>query len=102
MIQASPEELAMVLDIIKALAPDCKVVAFGSRCKGTSRRNSDLDLAFIGDKKMDWRLLARIREAFADSDIPYHVDALDYRSVAPWFQSIIDRTHDLIYPPQTV
>jgi len=47
MICVSDFELKIIIDIIKKLAPDCDVLAFGSRYKWTSKDYSDLDLAFV-------------------------------------------------------
>jgi len=54
-----------------------KMVVFGSRIKGTSKRLSDLDVC-LKDKILDsdYELL---KEKFEKSDLPFKVDLVEYR-----------------------
>jgi len=99
MICVSDFELDIILDIIKKYASDCDVLAFGSRYKWTPKDYSDLDLAFVqkeGDK-LGLNRTGDLKEAFAESDLPYRVDVLDYHAISPEFRAIIDRENEVIY-----
>ncbi len=63
---------------------------FGSRATGTARRDSDLDLALVVDRPLDWVLLADITMALSESDLPFKVDVLDLMAVEPSFRQLID------------
>jgi len=44
MLDIAPEHLEIVKTILSDFVPDYEVRAFGSRCDGTARQYSDLDL----------------------------------------------------------
>ncbi len=52
-------------------------VVFGSRINGASRRYSDIDLGFKGSSPMPISMIAKLWNAFDDSDIPYVVDIVE-------------------------
>jgi len=97
MIRVSEAELKIINDIISWLAPDCDVLAFGSRYHGKAKEYSDLDLAFVGGEKLGLRRCLQIENAFAESDLPYRVEVLDYRAISPEFRAIIDNGNAKIY-----
>lgn len=63
--------------------------AFGSRTKGTQKRLSDLDLCF--KEPIPFNVQGHIEEDFQESDLPFKVDVLDWRLMAPEFQEIIGK-----------
>ncbi len=89
MIKVSSEHLKHIRKILRELAPDCQAQAFGSRVRGAPKKYSDLDIALIGPKKIDSRRLRRIKEAFAESDLPFRVDILDWNALSPQFKNAI-------------
>jgi predicted nucleotidyltransferase len=97
MIHISENELAIIGDIVSKLAPDCDVLAFGSRYHMKAKKHSDLDLAFMGDKKLGLKRCFQLENAFAESDLPYRVDVLDYHILSPEFRAIIDSGNEIIY-----
>ena len=99
MICVSDAEMKIVLGIIKKHAPDCDVLAFGSRYKWTPKDYSDLDLAFAlpNDEKLDVKCIAALQEAFAESDLPYRVDVVDYNAVSKEFRAVVDEGNEVIY-----
>jgi len=97
MTAVSPEEMEMILIVIKKHVPQCDVLAFGSRFKGTHDDASDLDLVLVGKEKLGLSLIGRIKEDFMESDIPFKVDILDYHSISPAFREIVDNGHERIY-----
>ena len=97
MIHASKEELKIINDIISRLASDCDVLAFGSRYHMKAKEYSDLDLAFVGKEKLGLKRCLQLEDAFAESDLPYRVDVLDYYAISPEFRLIIDRGNERIF-----
>jgi predicted nucleotidyltransferase len=88
----SPDHRKIVQAILAAhLPPGFTVRVFGSRAKGTTKPFSDLDLALKGRETLSLSQLADLAEAFSESDLPFKVDIVDWRSVSSTFQAIIDR-----------
>ncbi|MEK7476067.1 MAG: restriction endonuclease subunit S [Candidatus Coatesbacteria bacterium] len=96
MIDLRPDHLKIVLDILHEHVPDREVRAFGSRATWTAKDHSDLDLAIVGKEKLDWQLLARIKEAFSDSDLPIRVDVLDWHGISDSFRKVIEKGYEVI------
>jgi uncharacterized protein len=72
----------LVLNILRAnLPPSTKGWVFGSRVTGRARRYSDLDLAIDAGRQLTLDEMARLSEAFSDSDLPYKVDFIDWRDI---------------------
>jgi predicted nucleotidyltransferase len=86
-----------MLSTIKTFAPDCDVLAFGSRYSWTAKDTSDLDLAFIGNEKLGLAKRTKIEMAFEATDLPYRVDVVDYNSVSNSFRNIIDSGNEIIH-----
>lgn len=90
MIDVREDHLKIVLDILNKFVPSCEVRIFGSRYKWTAKDYSDLDLAIVCKEKIDWKLLADIKEAFQESELPYRVDVLDWNSISEEFKKVIE------------
>jgi type I restriction enzyme S subunit len=84
-------EWLIIRNILRAHAPDCTVWAFGSRATGRAKQYSDLDLAINGNKPLGIDLAAQLTEAFAESDLPYKVDIVDWITVSESFRKAIER-----------
>jgi len=97
MICASEAELKIIDEIIRRLAPDCDVLVFGSRYHKNAKEYSDLDLAFVGREKLGLKRRLQLEDAFAESDLPYRIDVLDYHGISPEFRAIIDNGNEKIY-----
>lgn len=91
--QASEEQKRLVISILEAVIPGYSVWVFGSRVEGGSiKPYSDLDLAVLpsgssGDLSIE--VLAELREAFDESDLPWKVDVVNYEGVSDSFKAII-------------
>jgi predicted nucleotidyltransferase len=85
-----PDHLAIVRDILRRHVPQYDVWAFGSRTQGRARSYSDLDLVIMTDEPLLLRVLAALVEDFADSDLPWKVDIVDWASTGAPFRSIIE------------
>jgi type I restriction enzyme S subunit len=90
MIDVSPNHLDIVRTILAKYVPQCEARVFGSRCTGTAKLYSDLDIALVGHEKLDWRLLADIKEEFQESELPFRVDILDWNAITAEFRHVIE------------
>jgi predicted nucleotidyltransferase len=90
-------DMAIIIETITTYAPDCDVLAFGSRYKWTAKDSSDLDLAFVGKEKLGIAKRARIEAAFEASNLPYRVDVVDYNSISNAFRAVVDGGNEQIY-----
>jgi predicted nucleotidyltransferase len=98
MISVTEHEYKIIIDILNKYVPNCEVRAFGSRYKWTARDHSDLDLAIVGDIKIDMNLLFDIKEAFQESDLVFRVDVLNWQAISPEFQKVIEAGYEVIFP----
>ena len=96
MIDLNPNHLGTVRAILAEHVPGCEVRAFGSRTTWTAKDYSDLDLAVVCEKQLDWRVLGRLKEAFEESDLPMRVDALDWHAISESFREVIERDYVVI------
>jgi len=79
-----------VLTILAANLPrDATVWVFGSRATGRARRYSDLDLAIDAGRPLTLDELARLAEAYSESELPYGVDIVDWQSIDDRFRQMI-------------
>ena len=81
----------IIQSVLRRHVPDRTVWAFGSRAKWAAKKFSDLDLAIIGEQPLGLDLSAKLAEAFAESDLPYKVDLVDWTITRESFKKIIER-----------
>jgi predicted nucleotidyltransferase len=85
----SAQELALVQSILATWLPMHEVRMFGSRARGAPKPYSDLDLVIMGETPVALTTLAQLQEAFADSDLPWRVDVVDWACTSPEFRAHI-------------
>lgn len=90
MIDLADEHLAEVRRILQAHVPKCEVLAFGSRVRGNAQTYSDLDLALAAPEKIPQRQLEDLKDSFAESDLPFRVDVLDWHEISDRFRKTIE------------
>jgi len=100
MIDLAPQHLEQVRQILARHAPGCQVRAFGSRVTGRARRYSDLDLVLVSQTPLSWHALEALKDAFAESDLPFRVDVLDWRAISPEFRRIIEQEYVVVQTAQ--
>jgi uncharacterized protein len=84
------EHRRILLEILRVNLPrTAKAWVFGSRAAGRARPYSDLDLAIDAGRPLTLDQLARLAEAFSESELPYRVDVTDWRSLDDRFRRII-------------
>ncbi len=96
MIDLQSDHLALIQTILAQHVPHAEVRTFGSRVTGTARDYSDLDLVVVGREKIDRKTLHRLEEAFAESDLPFRVDVLDWHRISDSFRQVIEETYGVI------
>lgn len=97
-IDIQPRHWEIVRDILRKHVPQYEVWAFGSRAERKTKKYSDLDLAVISDKPLGLHLTASMDEAFAESDLPFKVDVVDWATTKENFRKIIEENHVVIHP----
>lgn len=89
-LDLEPRHLDMVRRILARHAPDVRAWAFGSRTAGHARCFSDLDVVLEAENGVPIETLARLRDAFSESDLPIKVDVVDWDALDPEFRSAIE------------
>ncbi len=89
-IDIRPHHLHIVQYILQQYVPDARVRVFGSRAKGTARKTSDLDLCIDAGAPLSFTTAGNLSEDFAESDLPYKVDVVDWHACSPDFQELIN------------
>lgn len=95
-LDLDPSALEMVRAILREQVSGMEVRAFGSRVTGTSRRMSDLDLAFMTSEPMDLSRRALLRESFTESALPIRVDVVDWAATGETFRRIIEEAYVVV------
>lgn len=90
-VDVRPDLWDIVRGVLQKHVPQYEVWAFGSRVTGTAKPYSDLDLAVITRDPSGWEVCAGLADAFADSDLPWRVDVVDWASTGASFRRIIER-----------
>ena len=88
-IDIRPEHWVIVREILRRQVPDCEVWAFGSRARKTSKPYSDLDLAVISKTPLSLQTSGALSADFADSDLPFKVDVVDWATTSSSFRTVI-------------
>lgn len=98
-LKVQAHELQIVLDLLREIVPEYEVRAFGSRVSGNPKPFSDLDLALLGPEALPISTRADLQHAFTESDLPWKVDLVDWQSISPEFQNIIQANFETLQTP---
>lgn len=90
-VEAAEADLDTVKAILHAHLPGREVWAFGSRARRCAKPYSDLDLVIMGDEPLSLDALAVLNEAFAESDLPWKVDVVDWARMSDAFRRIVEQ-----------
>ena len=85
----SAQELTLVQSILATWLPGREVPIFGERAGNHPKPYSDLDLVIMGETPTPLAVLGQLQEAFASSELPWRVDAVDWASTSAQFQKHI-------------
>ncbi len=91
LIEVRPDLWDIVQGILRAHLPQHEVWAFGSRAKSMAKPYSDLDLVVITDHPLSLDVTAALTDAFAESDLPWRVDVVDWATTSASFRQIMER-----------
>ncbi len=58
-----------IRQLITRIEPDSEVYLFGSRARGTHKRNSDWDLLILLDGKVDWKRQEKVIDELFDIEL---------------------------------
>ena len=97
-IDLQPEHWEIVRRILDGLLPQHEVWAFGSRARRTAKPHSDLDLAVITAEALTLDQTAELAEAFAESDLPFKVDIVDWSRIDERFRKVIEADRVIMQP----
>ena len=100
LVDLRPDHWAIVRNVLWEHVPDREVLAFGSRATWTARTYSDLDLAILGDDPLTLNASSSLAEAFAESDLPFKVDVVEWARIEDTFRSKIRRDGVSLQIPQ--
>ena len=96
MLDLAPEQLAEVRRILRLHVPGRTVRAFGSRVQGNAKPFSDLDLVIMGETALDFRQLAALKDAFAESNLPFRVDVVEWATTSEAFRRIMEQAWEVV------
>lgn len=96
-IEVSETEWRLIQQVIHEHIPHCTVWAFGSRAKGRAKKYSDLDLCVLDHQPLGLELTSKLMEAFAESDLPYKVDLVDWATLSEAFKKSIEQDKVIVH-----
>ncbi len=71
---------------------DCTVFLFGSRARGSHRRNSDIDIGFCGlSEPVFTKTRDLLLSELEESIIPHHVDLVNFDTTSSDFKAVAMR-----------
>jgi predicted nucleotidyltransferase len=93
-------QISIIRSVLAPFAPRISHVSvFGSRALGSSRENSDIDMAIYGD--LDEADIASIWTLFDESLLPVHVDVVGYDFIDyPPLRTHIDEAGQILFTRQ--
>ena len=96
----SPEHQKIILDLLQLHLPGIVVWAYGSRMRGTANAKSDLDLVVFAGPEKKLQVFS-LKEAFAESNLPFRVDLFDWSELPENFRNNIKAEHLILTNPQS-
>ena len=88
-ISLRPEDFELLKSIVQNFVPLSSVIIYGSRCNGTARATSDIDLLLL-DSSITPLKVSELREQLEESNIGPRVDLHTAAEVPDiWIQGIL-------------
>lgn len=95
-IDITEEQRKILVGLLHRYLPDVDVWAYGSRVKWTARPNSDLDLVAFAAPELESQV-AELKDALAESDLPFLVDLHIWDDVPKRFHEIIRKEYVVLH-----
>ena len=94
-----PRHRRAIQTLVARHLPEVEVWAYGSRIDGRGHPGSDLDLVLRapGPTPISRKKLARLKDAFTDSSIPFLVEAHDWALLPRAFRRRIEQKHVVLF-----
>lgn len=89
LIEVSQDDWQIIQGILQKHVAQYPVWAFGSRVTGNAKPYSDLDLAIITVDPLPLSTLGALKDDFAESNLPWKVDVVDWATTSEAFRNII-------------
>lgn len=89
-LYVKPKYRDMLKKIFAEYCPLAEIWAYGSRVNGDAHAGSDLDLAVINFGEPH-KNINELRQIVSDSNVPFLVDLLEFKSLPAAFQNEIRR-----------
>ena len=99
MINLEKKYLEIVQSILKKHIPNETVWLFGSRVTSNIKRYSDIDLVILSQTSIPSAVMSKLILSFAESDLPYKVDVLDWSMLDQEFRTIIKEQYEVLQIP---
>lgn len=104
MLDITPAQQALILDLLQRRLPHVRALAFGSRVAGWPfgrgpKPYSDLDMALSGLRAEDAAALAHLRADLEDSALPWRVDLSDAGDLPAPLADLVGRHGTQLQPP---
>jgi predicted nucleotidyltransferase len=96
MINLEDGYLSVVRLILKTHIPNQTVWLFGSRATEKVKPHSDIDLVIINKAPLPILKRALLEDDFAESNLPYKVDLLEWATLDDNFKNIITKHYEQI------
>jgi predicted nucleotidyltransferase len=87
-LDITPAQQALLLQLVQQFLPNVAVWAFGSRVKGNAQLTSDLDLVVFTQPSQKPQVFA-LQEALEESNLPFKVDLLIWDDIPENFKATI-------------
>lgn len=93
-----PRHHALLQRLLQQHLPHAEIWAYGSRVKGGGHEASDLDLVVRhpADLGRETTQLEQLRDALVESDLPIHVDVVDWARIPAAFHREIARAYVVV------
>ena len=98
-IDITTDQRKTLLARLKRHLPNTTAWVYGSRVKWTARPQSDLDLV-VFTKPDQERRVSELREAFEESNLPFRVDLLVWRTIPEQYRKQIEAEHVVLVERQ--
>lgn len=97
MIDLPENHLRTVSGVLAAHVPGLEARVFGSRVAGTASDFSDLDIVLVGSVGPEQ--LTALKDAFAESKLPFMVDVVNWASISGEFRKLIEQKYEVLQKP---